>query len=113
MSKKITKYKAKKFYTEITQFIETILNGKVIRDAFKRKHYEVDTIAGRMTITVPQEQEYIYSIFCRFDDPTLAGTKFDSNKYSGKYNYMCSPIKADTAIEYAKMHLECTQPATT
>ena len=108
--KKISKADSKKFFTELSKFILNELNGvettRMASESFGLHTFEIDTIVGKMGISLEETQGYVYTVFCRFEDVFEAKLKFPCNPYSGKYNLHFSPIPIKVAIEVAKQHLE-------
>jgi hypothetical protein len=93
--KKITKKQGAKFVEGAKRILSFIPNKQV--DCYEgSSKYEVETQYGLLTITIPDEQSYCYTIFQRFDDVEKAKTRFACNPYSGKFNIHCN--EADEAL---------------
>jgi len=62
-------------------------------DDFLGWHYDVETAAGKLSVTVPRDawgskSGKVYSVFSRFDDPERASALgLGNNPYSGKWNF--------------------------
>ena len=109
MARRIVKNSAKKFYDQLKKFILEEMNGKLTFDN-KSAKFEVQTDYGKMTIALPEEQNSVYSMFCKFEEPKRAYAEMPwVNKFSGKYNFHMSPVKIATVIGCAKIHLETTK----
>ncbi len=104
---KITKAKASKFNKVITKFVKE-MNG-TLKSTVPMDEYMVSTSVGPMMVSIPNEQNYTYTIFCRFMDVAKAKMKFDCNPYSGKYNFHHSRGDIDEIISMAINHIEITQ----
>lgn len=109
--KKITKANAKKFTNTICEKLKE-LGAVSLGKVFDSNEFSLDTIAGKMSITVREEHSYTYSVFCKFEEPQRAKEKFNCNPHSGKYNFhVGGDLNVDKAIELALMHVECTLPS--
>ena len=88
--RKISQAKKKKFVKGATQIVDSH-GGVPIEDYLPTlKKYEMDTRAGRMTVSIDTDPTHIFTVYCKFDDPEeavhIAGP-FACNPYSGKYNF--------------------------
>ena len=111
---KITKKNSEKFSNSIKDFILNELNGEGVQTNFDNSRHEftINTIVGELDITLYDNQNgsELYTVFTKFRNPLKAWMKFnDVNPNSGKYNFHASHKDVNTIIEWAKMHLECTQ----
>lgn len=110
---KVTKKDSTRFFNEMKTFILVNLKGiettRMASESFGMHTYDIDTIVGKMQITLEEIQGYVYTIFCRFENVDEAKYKFNCNPYTGKYNLHFSPIPIEQAIEVAKNHLETTK----
>ena len=111
---KITKKNSEKFFNSIKDFIINELKGEGGQTRFDHNRYEyvINTIAGTLNISLYDNQNgsELYTMFTRFDNPLKARMYFNEiNPNSGKYNFHASHKDINTIIEWAKMHLECTQ----
>lgn len=100
-----------KFNNAITK--ELIAMGAQVTSKNEDKtEFTMDTIVGKLDVSLYHDQGGLYSVFSRFEDVDRAKDVFDCNKFTGKYNfhasYKCNPV--DVAIENAIAHFECTQP---
>jgi hypothetical protein len=99
MSKKITKEISKKFVDGLTnEFIKIGAKIKCLGGVSNR--LELDTVAGKLNISIPVKQSTIFSVFGRFEDVDKAKTVFDCNPYSGKFNVFMGLIPEMTVEDY-------------
>jgi nucleoid DNA-binding protein len=104
---KISKKNSDKYVKEINSFISNDLSGELVNDNDHNISYKIETIVGELLLTINKEQSIIYTVFGRFKDIDKAKEKFDSNPFTGKYNFLSSD-NIDEAIEATKQHLETT-----
>jgi len=78
--------------------------------SFGNTQFVLDTIAGKLNVTLYNSQKFLYTVYSRFEEVDKAKGKFNCNPHSGKYNAHLS-AKGNTekyAIEAALIHFECT-----
>jgi hypothetical protein len=107
MSKKITK-------KQCQQFVEKVCKGLLEMGAYKvnQNHpsmicFELNTIVGKLELSVPLEQTYIFTVFSCFEDVKKAKRKFPCNPHSGKYNFHVFG-DVDETVKMALMMFEST-----
>lgn len=83
--KKITK-KHGALFVKSAKHIISLVPHKQVNCYEGSSKYEVDTNYGLLTLTIPDEQTYCYTIFQRFDEVDRAKKKFACNPYTGKFN---------------------------
>jgi hypothetical protein len=97
-------------------FVEAVKKGlldigaTIVKQEFRDTQFVLDTIAGKLNITLYGSQTFLYTVYSRFEDVNRANGKFNCNPNSGKYNIHLS-AKGNTekyAIEAALMNFECT-----
>ena len=112
MSKKISKANGKKFVDDVCKRLTEELGAKVISPPFTDsfKSFELETKAGKLELNVPIEQNYVYTVFSRFDDEKRASKLFACNPHSGKYNFHLSPIPIKEAVDCAIAVFKQTLP---
>jgi hypothetical protein len=110
----ITKKKQEDFVTAVRKGLlemgAEIVKGNNI--SFDNTQFVLNTIAGKLHITLYHSQKFLYTVYSRFENVDKAKSKFNCNPHSGKYNIHLT-AKGNTAkyaIEDALMHFECTQP---
>jgi hypothetical protein len=74
--------------------------------------FELETIVGKLTITLRDDQSFLFMVFSRFENVDKAKHKFNCNQYSGKYNFSQTlrHTTVEQSIEFALMHFECALP---
>ena len=79
--------------------------------SFDNTQFVLDTIAGKLNITLYNSQKFLYTVYSKFENVDKAKVKFNCNPHSGKYNVHLSAWgnTSKYAIEDALMHFECTQ----
>jgi len=104
MRKTITAKRSKEFVKKVTAMITELGAEKVDN----RYPYNLRTIAGNLKIKVDEDNNYCYSVFTKFDNPSLADEKIIGvNRYSGKWNFHISGIKeVDVVIDIIKDQME-------
>lgn len=50
------------------------------------KHYMINTIYGQLNISLDSDKSEVFSIFMRFDTPSLVKNHPEMNQFSGKWN---------------------------
>ena len=97
-------------------FVEAIKKGlldmgaTIVKQEFRDTQFVLNTIAGKLNITLYGSQKFLYTVYSRFEEVDKAKGKFNCNPYSGKYNVHLS-AKGNTekyAIADALQHFECT-----
>jgi len=64
------------------------IGAKKIKDKISTfRTFELDTIVGKLTISVDTDNLHCFTVFSRFENVDKAKEKFDCNPYSGKYNF--------------------------
>ena len=48
--------------------------------------FEIDTVVGKLNLSVHESDEYGFNIYARFDDEKEACKYYDCNSHTGKYN---------------------------
>lgn len=103
----ITKLQGSKFANQVCEGLLEM--GATCRGTKnERREFVLETIVGKLTITIPLNQSIIYSVFSRFENVELAKTKFACNRFSGKYNINISNIKPNFASDVVLNHFEMT-----
>ena len=73
--------------------------------------YDLSTVAGNLAITIPQNQDIVFTVFMKFDEPERATNVFRNlgkstnnlNPFSGKYNV--HEIDEKDALSRIRRHL--------
>ena len=108
--KRITKAKQKAF---IEQATETVLSkgAKSVEPRYESTEFELSTKAGNLMITIPEDQDYVLTVFMRFAEPNRANDLFKElgkstanlNQFTGKYNV--HHFDEVDALDSIKQHL--------
>ena len=91
--KRITKVKQREFIKTATDIILS-RGAEIVPARYESVRFELSTKAGNLFITIPEDQDYVLTVFMKFDEPKLATRTFKAlsmstkglNQYSGKYN---------------------------
>ncbi len=108
--KRITKAKQKSFIKLATDIILS-KGAESVEPRYESTEFELSTKAGNLIITIPEDQEYVLTVFMRFDEPPRANDMFRSlsksteklNQFSGKYNV--HHFDEVNALDSIKQHL--------
>lgn len=107
MSRKIGKKRQVKFINDVKAFLKEV-GAEDYTGSYTGYQYHIDTIAGKLKIHISDDQSYVFSIFCRFDDVKKAVEELDGpafqnlNEFSGKWNFHSSH---ESGIEFFKSEL--------
>lgn len=91
--RKLSKAKKKYFNTGIQHIIKTY---KATENTDNHYKWVLNTKAGKLYITVHDDNIYVFGAYCRFDNVEKAKEVLDShaqtllNPYSGKWNFLSS-----------------------
>lgn len=113
MTNKITIKQAKRFTESFTKRILQMGATSVKSTTSSHTAFVLNTIVGLLTIHLPIEQTFCFTVFSIFENEKEAAKKFDCNKFSGKYNFHRGLYKGETVdniVEMALMHFNCTLP---
>jgi hypothetical protein len=107
----ITKKQQDEFVAGVTKGLVDM--GAVIQPTdermFSNTQFKLETTAGTLLITLYHRQEFLFTVYSRFEDPNKSKGKFICNPYSGKYNFnKVNNCPMEQIIEFALMHFECT-----
>jgi len=91
--KRITKANQKAFIELATDIILS-KGAESVTARYESVRFELPTKAGNLVITIPEDQDYVLTVFMKFDDPMRANNVFEAlsrsteklNQFSGKYN---------------------------
>ena len=89
--RKLSKAKKKYFNKGIQNIIET---HKFAENQVNHYKWILETKAGKLYITIHDDVDYIFGVFCRFGDVEKAKEVLDThaqsllNPYSGKWNFL-------------------------
>lgn len=98
MSRLINKKMSQDFVRFLTEGLISLGANRVKDKIDSLIEFELDTIVGKLSISIPKEQQTIFSVFSRFQDVDKAKQKkFDCNPYSGKYNIFIGLVPEMTA----------------
>jgi hypothetical protein len=111
--KTITKKQSQIFVDKLcAKLIE--VGAKKVKDTISTfRKFELETIVGKLTISVDTDNIYCYTMFSRFEDIARAKVKFTCNPYSGKYNTHVGKsdgMTPEKAVEICMIAIECTLP---
>ena len=93
--KKISKVNQKHFINGVQHIIETY---KATENTDNHYKWVLNTKAGKLYITIHDDNELVLGVFCKFDDVEKAKTILDPhsqtllNPYSGKWNFLSSDV---------------------
>lgn len=111
MSKLISNKMSKDFVNGLTNGLLTI-GAKIIESKNDcMKEFELDTVVGKLNISIPVEQSTVFSVFSRFENVERAKEKFDCNPHSGKYNVyigIVPEMTAEIAVNIVLSIFKCT-----
>ena len=120
MSRLINKKMSQDFVRFLTEGLIS-LGAKRVEDKIDSHiEFEMDTIVGKLSISIPKEQQTIFSVYSRFQDVDKAKQKFNCNPHSGKYNVyiglapeMTAKIASDAALSAFEITVETLDYSTT
>jgi len=110
----ITAKQQEKFVAEVTAGLLEMGAVKQPKNelSFDNTEFKLETLAGTLLITLYRNQNFLFTVYSRFEDVNKAKDKFNCNPHSGKYNFHRSKDKSlptmEKVIESALMHFECT-----
>lgn len=95
--KKIRKKELSGFIKSVREVLSKA-NAKLVKEdkekGFEREEYEIETLAGKLTVNFYLNQLFVFSIFARFEDVEKVNEKMYEleltdrvNKFSGKWNF--------------------------
>ena len=96
MSRKISKKRQAKFVKDVKAVLKECGAVEYTGSSYTGYNYHIDTIGGKLDVRIDDDQDYIFSIFCRFDDVKKAVKMLDGpsyqhlNEFSGKWNFHSS-----------------------
>lgn len=103
--RKINKVDLKKFYKEV----RTGLIAMGAEQTDRVNVFNIETLAGKMKVTIDDTPSVCFSLFCRFEDAQRARKEgIKCNPFSGKYNIHLNGNDLDSAIEESYKHIEMT-----
>ena len=86
-------------------FVDRVCDGLLQLGAKKMKDngsslikFELNTIVGKLDISVDTDSQHCYTVFSCFDNVEQAKTKFPCNPHSGKYNIHIGKAKGMTPL---------------
>ncbi len=114
MPRKISKKRQAQFVKDVKAILKELGAEENNTHIYTGYNYTIDTIAGKLQIAIRDDQNYVFSIFCRFDDVQTAVEELDGpafqhlNEFSGKWNFHSN---REEGLELFKIELSiiCTR----
>ena len=99
--RKQKKSEVKKFVAGVTKYLLDKGAIRMPNELEDRAVFKFESKAGGQTITFDTEEQTIWTVYTRFENPTLAKELFDiHNGYSGKHNiHLLETLTSEEAID--------------